>query len=379
MGNRSNEWEKNPDHVSFSILSTVFLFGLLLLVLWGCYEIMKPYVSTIVLAGILAALFGPLNRRIVSLLKGRRNAAALLSCVLLTLVVVLPLFTVLVMVIQQGIDSFRAIQAWVEAGKHQMLLDVPVVKHIAELADGYFDRIDALVGGVEKPELKLKELLSSVSSKVAGFLINQSGFIIGNVTMLVGNFLLMLFVFFFLVRDEDEILASVLHLSPLSMSKEQQIIAKVKAVARSALLGTLLTALAQAIAGGIAFWIVGLPAAFWALMIGFTSLIPVVGTALVWVPAAGYLFVAGKTGYAIFMVVWSVVVVGSIDNFVRPIFMQGSADMSSLLVFLAILGGISYFGLIGLLYGPLLVGLGTVLLYIYALEFGSYLDEQDEM
>jgi predicted PurR-regulated permease PerM len=109
----------------------------------------------------------------------------------------------------------------------------------------------------------------------------------------------------------------------------------------------------------------------------FASLIPLVGTALIWVPAAGYLFISGEWGYGIFMVTWCAVVVGMIDNFVRPLFMQGAADMSTLLIFFAILGGINYFGLIGLLYGPLIFGLAMVFLHIYNLEFGSFLNNQD--
>ena len=187
----------------------------------------------------------------------------------------------------------------------------------------------------------------------------------------------MLFTFFFFIRDEESIIKYLLHLVPLSASQEEKIIAKIKAVAKSALLGTFVTAIAQGACGGFAFWISGLPGLFWGMVMAFASLIPMVGTALVWVPAAFYLFVSGHLGLGIFMVIWCVVVVGAIDNLVRPLFMQGSADMSTLLIFFAILGGINYFGLLGILYGPLIFGLAMVLLYIYDVEYETFLNSQD--
>ena len=157
---------------------------------------------------------------------------------------------------------------------------------------------------------------------------------------------------------------------------------KIKDVSQSALLGTFVTAIAQGAAGGLAFWITGLPGLFWGTAMAFASLIPLVGTALVWGPAVIYLlFISNEphhVGFGIFMFLWSIIVVGPIDNFVRPLFMSGSGDMSTVLIFFAILGGINYFGLIGLLYGPLLFGLAIVLMYIYNLEFEEFLNYQDE-
>ncbi len=152
---------------------------------------------------------------------------------------------------------------------------------------------------------------------------------------------------------------------------------KIKDVAKSALLGTFVTAIAQGAAGGIAFAICGLPGLFWGMVMAFASLIPMVGTALIWIPATLYLVISGSIKQAVFMVVWCIVVVGGLDNFVRPLFMQGGADMNTLLIFFAILGGINCFGLIGLLYGPLIFGLAMVLLYIYNMEFDEFLTRQD--
>ncbi|HLC16052.1 MAG TPA: AI-2E family transporter, partial [Thermodesulfovibrionia bacterium] len=113
-------------------------------------------------------------------------------------------------------------------------------------------------------------------------------------------------------------------------------------------------------------------------MMAFASLIPIIGTALIWVPASIYLILSGQWGSGIFMILWSAIVVGMIDNIVRPLFMKGSANMSTLFIFISILGGINYFGLIGVLYGPLIFGITLVLLYIYDSEFEHFLNFQDK-
>ncbi|EPO2984711.1 AI-2E family transporter, partial [Vibrio parahaemolyticus] len=104
---------------------------------------------------------------------------------------------------------------------------------------------------------------------------------------------------------------------------------------------------------------------------------PVVGTALIWIPAAAYLFLTGDMTWAIFLTAWSVVIVGSIDNLLRPLLMQGSAGMNTLMIFFSLLGGLHLFGLIGLIYGPLIFAVTMVLFNIYEEEFKDFLNQQD--
>lgn len=119
-----------------------------------------------------------------------------------------------------------------------------------------------------------------------------------------------------------------------------------------------------------------LPALFWGTVMAFSSLIPVVGTALVWVPAAGYLAMAARWKSAIFLIIWGVVVVGSVDNFLRPFLMRGKEGVSPFYIFLTIIGGIQLFGLAGILYGPLILGFATVMLYIYQVEYQDVLGDE---
>lgn len=358
-------------------LGHYFLFFLLIVVLAACFHMLAAYFHTIVFAIILAIVFSPVHQRILRLTGGREDAAALLSCLTLTLLVVLPLLFVFLSLIHQGIESFNAIHAWINAGEHEKLLASPMAVKARAFLAPYLPNLSKFfpqLGGEAQP---INQTLLNVTSRVGKFLVSQGGGLIGDFSAFVGKFVLMLFTFFFIIRDEAKIFQRLLHLIPLHASHEEKILAKIKSVSYSVLLGTFMTALAQGAAGGIAFWLTGLPGLFWGSMMAFAALIPFVGTALIWLPAAGYLLLLGRWGAAAFLAIWCLVVVGMLDNLLRPLFMKGSANMSTMLIFFAILGGLNTFGMIGLLYGPLLFGLAMVLLYIYEIEFEPFLNLQD--
>jgi len=368
-----------------SIQSHYFLFFLLFVILYGCYCIIQPYIHAIILAIILSIVFIPIHRKVEHGLRGRKTLAAIVSCALLTFVVVFPVMLLLIALIQQGVSSINEIYDWVAAGKYEKLLDSPILISGLEIWDQFVEylkkffpqmKLDFL--SVDADLIQPEKNLLSMSTYTAQFLLNQGTFLLGNLTAIIGKFFLMIFTFFFLVRDYDDIVDQIFHLIPLSTTQENRIINRVREVSRSAILGTLVTAIAQGTVGGITFWLAGLPGLFWGTIMSFASLVPLFGTALIWVPASLYLLLSGRWMASLFVTFSCIIFVGMIDNFVRPLFMQGSSDMSTLLIFFSILGGIQYFGLIGLLYGPIIFGLTLVLLYIYSIEFEPFLKFQDE-
>lgn len=349
-----------------------FLFALLFAALFASYKMIAPYLDPILLALIFAAMANPVYQWFVKKTGGRDNLSAALVCLLLTLVIVIPCMIMLSVIIAQGIDSVGAINRWVAAGNLEKLKDAPLVRTAVDFMQRYLP--SSVLAGVDLHALAIK------SSSTAGkLLVSQSGAILGNISMVVGKFFLMIFVFFFVLKDQQRLYDYIFHLVPMSAEHETVLIQKMKDVSRSAVLGSFLTALAQGAAGGIAFAICGMPGFFWGAVMAFASLIPVVGTALVWVPASAYLLISGKIGLGVFLIIWCVVVVGMIDNLLRPLFMRGGAGMSTVVIFFAILGGIHLFGLIGLIYGPLIFGITMVLLYIYDLEFDAFLKGQDRI
>jgi predicted PurR-regulated permease PerM len=173
----------------------------------------------------------------------------------------------------------------------------------------------------------------------------------------------MLFLLFFFLRDGDQMLATAVRLIPMTPERRGQLVGHVAAVTRAVVFGSLFTALVQGLLVGVGFALVGLPSpVVFGAVAAVASLIPFVGTALVWVPAVGVLFLQGRWIAALFLAAWSVAVVSSADNVVRPLFISGRAQISTLPVFLGLLGGVTAFGPIGLVVGPVVVALTLALL-----------------
>jgi len=367
--------ETNENSLEKTNIATYFLFALIFASLFLCYRMMKNYLDPVILAFIISGLVHPLYQWTEKKCRGRKNIAASVLCFFLVFVIMVPLLLVFSGVINQGIDSFQAINQWVAAGNLEKITSLPALDLVFDFGQRHLPAWVLQADFLE--EFNLYSLIKDFSAKSGNFLVQQGGNVLGSITSVVIDFFLMVFVFFFVVQNQEALFDYISHLIPLSTRQENILVQRVKQVAKSALFGTLVTAAAQGFAGGIAFFLCGLPGFFWGVIMAFTSLVPMVGTALVWVPAALYLFASGSWKSALFLVGWSVVVVSMIDNIVRPLFMTGSAGMSTVLIFFSIIGGLSCFGLVGLLYGPLIFGITMVLFYIYELEFHDFLNQQD--
>jgi predicted PurR-regulated permease PerM len=351
-----------------------FLLALLFLALLGVFTIVKPYLHSILLGAILALVFRPVHLRIEGVVKGRKNLAAFLSSVLLTAFVVVPVATMLVIAIRQGSYSVEAISSWIEAGNAQRLLTMPFAKNLVEVINRLESSIKTVLPSFEMTQIH--ESLLWVIQSIAHELSEYGGYVATNFPFLVGKFFIVIFVFFFIVRDEQKIFETVLHLLPLKRTHANELIDRIRIVARSALVGSLLTGIAHGVTGGFAFWIAGMPALFWGMVMVFASFVPILGTLLVIVPGVMYLFISGNYWQGTFVLIWCGIASSLIDTFLRPLLMKETSNTSTLLIFLAILGGITRFGLLGLLYGPLILGVALVLLYIYALEMRPLLENE---
>ena len=344
------------------------LLALLLFFLYLVFLIFRPYLGTLVFATILASVCYPFHGRILKWCKGRENLAALLTTALLVVIVVVPLVSFSAALVEQGVQSFGKANTWLKEANLQEILSGKWIQPLYEMAQRQLARL-----GVD--QVNLREVLMEISSALGQLLLSWGKEFIGNVTGLVVRFLLLIVLVFYLIRDGKAILERLKHLSPLSPEQEERLIQRIRSLSRSVVLANLATAAAQGIAGGIGLWIAGIPALFWGTMMAFTSLIPAVGTAIIWLPAVCYLLIIGSWGKGIFLAAWCALVVGSIDNFLRPFLMKGEGDISSIYLFFAILGGIQLFGIVGILYGPLILGVTAILLYLYELEYSEVLTE----
>ncbi len=338
-----------------------FLFILLFFSLYLVYRLAQPFLHTIILSCVFSAITHPLYARFLKLTKGRDMVAALMVLLCILLLVVLPLTVFTIGLIPQAARSINAVTTWLAGG------------HIDEIIQEYISpAMQWLNNQVPFAQISAEDLranLLSFSRQSGQVLLGLSTDLVRNAFSLFAHFLLMLLIMFFLLREGEGMVQALKSLAPMRREQGESILHSLRRMARSVLVGGILVAILQGILGGIGLALVGIPGMFWGTVMVFAALVPVVGTGLVWAPAVAYLFIIGYWKSAVFLLIWCGLGVTSVDSFLRPIIMRGSSKISLLFLFMSILGGINAFGMLGLLYGPLILSFSMVMLGIYGTEF----------
>jgi len=351
-------------------LATWLLVFLLFGAIWLMFGMIKPFVDAIIIAALFAIITNPLYHRLLVLLHGRESLAALLISLLLTILIVIPSFFMVWQLIQETTAVFQALVKWTGTDTFQEFMKKPIVVRLSTATNRYLVEIQKLTGESAAQNVHINQMVTDVITAVARQVLGHATYIAQHAISVLGNFLLMIVAFFFMIRDQQEVRRAVFSLLPFTRGHEDEICEEVVKITRSTLLGSFLTAIAQAVGAAVGFWFSGVPVLFGAVATAFASFIPVIGTGVVWLPATLYLLFTNKFGSAIFLSIWwLIVVVFILDQVLRPILMSGQTRMNTPLVFLSILGGIHFFGLLGVLYGPLVLGAVYILFYLYNLTF----------
>lgn len=330
--------------------------------LYMAYRLVEPYLIPIFLAVVLVVVAGPLYQLVLRLVRGRRALASIITCILLFLIIALPLFFVAGIITSQALDLATTVSHLLGSDQLQNTVN----KGLGRLAP-YFERLRDTLGISHADVVEnVGKLVRQVSNLIYG---NLTVFL-KSMTSLVVDFALMLFVTFYLLMDGQEFARKIMALSPLPDETNDDIVGDVLATLRATLKGSVVLALIQGIAGGLGFWVFGVPnALFWGTVMVFASVVPLVGTALVWVPAGIYLIMMSQTGPAIGMMLWCLAAGLTCDNWLRPKLVGGHANLHPLLTFFSILGGLSLFGVVGLFLGPLILAVVLSLLEVYQRYF----------
>lgn len=238
------------------------------------------------------------------------------------------------------------------------------------VADGDDAKTDE-ESGVLAPDLS--SIIAEVTLVVLHYLRSILKGMLSKIGFAVFNFFIMLFVMFHIFLDGKRIWEYLLKISPFSESDQNRIVGSIKNVTGAIFYSIFGTALIQGGLSMIAFRIVGVPALFWGTLLGMCSIIPFVGTGLIWVPVTVYLFMAGYTAQGVFILLFCGCFVANIDSIIRPLLMKqgGKTGMSYMVLFFSILGGLQTFGLIGIIYGPIIVGLCSICLFIFSTQVKS--------
>ncbi len=323
----------------------------------------EPFLVPVALAVVLSTLFYPFYRKILSRVKGRKNLASSMTCILIILAGVIPCLLVLVLLAQEVNQTYESVQGKIADGDYKRILDQdfnPYLQMALEKIGQY----------VNLENFSLLSGMSSVLRQASLFLIQHSTAIVSGFMGVLVDIMLMLFTMFFLFRDGPLILRNIDSLIPLSRRQEIMVARKFREVTNATIIGSFITAVVQGLAGGIIFLFLGIPKlVFWSVAFAISSLIPVVGTSLISVPWAVYFILSGSYVKGIALLAAAIVIIGMIDNILRPLLIEGKAKMHTLLVFFSIMGGIAYAGIVGMIFGPILLSLFLTLLELYKVEF----------
>jgi predicted PurR-regulated permease PerM len=345
----------------------------LLIVLVGTmvmfYSIVKIFLVPILLAAVFSALFFPFYERLLSLFKGSRSVSALACCAILLLGLLIPVYMLAAMVAQEAIAFFQAAQNEIQ-------------KIIAQGEASFFGKImDSQLAKFLNLEAidwhaYLQESAKTLGAWLANF-INETS---QGTIALITNLFVMLFTMYYFFKDGERIVQRIKYLSPLDDVYEEALILRFVSVARATVKGTLLIGLVQGFLGGLTLWAFGISSPIlWGVIMTVLSILPSVGAWLVMVPIALIQIVTGHVWQGLAIAFMGMVVIGNIDNLMRPRLVGKDAGMHDLMIFFSTLGGISVFGVMGFIVGPVIAVLFLTILDIYSVEFKSHLELSREI
>ena len=326
-------------------LTKGFFILIVLIVTLAFFDVLSPYYSAILWAAILAVIFHPVKNKLRDRLGERNGLAAFLTIVIICLIV----FTPLAIILSSLAFELNVVYTKLQHNDTQFPTVVAsLFAHLPEWARSFLSEHN--LDSAEQIQRQLSDVALKGGQYLAG-----SAFLIGKGTFgFTISFGIMLYLLFFLLKDGPYLVRLILESLPLSNHVKQHLFAKFAAVARATVKGTVAVALAQ----GLAFWIVGIDGSIlWGALMAFLSLIPAVGSAIIWVPAAIYLFATGQLWQGAFIVGFFVIIVGLVDNILRPLLVGKDTKMPDYLILITTIGGMEIYGINGFVIGPLIAAL----------------------
>ncbi|MBI4411738.1 MAG: AI-2E family transporter [Deltaproteobacteria bacterium] len=322
--------------------------------------LVRPVLVTVCLGAIICTLLYPLYAMVLKFCRGKKYIASFVSTFLIFLILVLPSGLMTALVVNQIFDVVSDLNAsgvfsfWTSQEFYQT--------HVGPLLTSLYERF--------KIEIDFGGLLTRVGKEAALYVYNFSPQVLGQTGLFVFNFFVMHFSIFFLFIEGPGIWRALLDLSPLKAKHEKRLTGELKNMIYGTVYGYLATAFVQGVLAGLGFWIAGVPAFMvFGTLTFFMSMVPIVGATSVWLPIAVWIFIQGKTGWGIFMVIYGLVAISGIDNVIKPLIIQERTKIHPLLIFFALFGGIQLFGPIGILFGPVIMALFLASVRIYREDF----------
>lgn len=331
-------------------LTTVLSYGVLLLLVYLIFRIYEPFLGALGWAAVLAIFFYPMHQRLTR--RFHPNRAALISTLAVTILLIVPAIVVASLFVREAVSISRGVQ-------HS------IVEQHAPVIAKTWSWIAHHVPGLD-PRADVFEMLEQGIEKQAGYLAEQLGTILKNIAAFIFDLFVMIFAMVYFFRDGSQIIRGVRSILPFDAEHRETMINQARNLISASVVTSLIVAVIQGALGGVGFALVGLPTpVFWGVVMAFFSLIPVVGSGLIFVPASLWLGFTGHWGRALVLLLICAGVSTVLDNLVRPLLLGGRTELSGLVIFISVVGGVSLFGVLGLVLGPVLVATAAGILAVY--------------
>ena len=342
----------NTLHASAMNPNTSYRYAFTLLlaaVTVGFLVVIWPFFFAVFWGVVLAILFHPLNRRLLSKMPKSPNMAALLTLTLCLLVVILPLIAITLSVLQEAVDIYQRMNS----GQFNLNTYLQQIK--SALPGWALDTLDRLnLSTLSEIQARLTTVAGNAAKTLATQAVNWGQ----NTMSFVVGFAIMLYLLFFLLRDGVALATRIREAIPLAPDHKAQLLSKFTTVIKATVKGNLAVAAAQGALGGLIFWIMGIEApVLWGVLMAFLSLLPAVGASLIWGPVAIYFLATGDWSKGLILTAYGILVIGLVDNILRPLLVGKDTKMPDYIVLISTIGGMTLFGLTGFVIGPTIAAL----------------------
>lgn len=355
-----------------------FFLSLLLISILLLGWLLWPFISVIIMGAVVTGVFTPVYRLFRR--KMKPSPASLATCLLIFVILFVPIVFFVSVISGEAYDLYLTAKDAVLSDEIRSLMEGSRLTELVEKNHFVKSLSEYLTGfGIELSGTDFQTTVTDLAKKTGLILYEQFNAIASNILKFLVNFFFMLLVTYYLLIDGDRLISFIVDLSPLPQDQDEKLLQKFKDMAGAVLVGNGLAGVVQGGLGGFVFALFGLSSPFlWGLIMAFLAFLPIVGIGLVFIPAAVFLFLKGRIGAAIFFVIFYVLISGVIEYFVKPRLVGKRVQMHTLLVFLSIMGGLKLFGVLGIIYGPLVVTGFLTLTDIYYANYRRIVEHMDE-
>jgi len=322
----------------------------------------RGFLIAIVMAALFTDLLYPIYERICRWFKGRKSISALLTTFFFIMIILIPSAGLALILVDQAISASKSV--------------MPIVNEIIANPQSLLAKVESIpiISQIFPDRAKLLTTIGNIVKAIGNIVVsNMTDFSTGAVGFIFSLFIFLFTLYYFLVYGKSY-LKTILYYLPLKSHDENLLLTKFSKVTRATLKGTLFIGLIQGSLGALGMAVAGIPnVVFWGMIMVVSSVVPALGPALIWIPAALYLIIQGHMWSGILLILWGAIIIGNIDNLLRPRLVGKDAQMPDLMILFGTLGGLSMFGMVGIIIGPIIAGLFLTLWEIYGESFKGLL------